>query len=191
MVAFSKNSPKTGAGVDRRRGRGPLHGLITGLRAKCRPTSEVEAARGRTPEAASDGGGETDGAHSDLQNKGLTSSGERGHDLDSTEGKPIFAQNSFSTSSLSLSGSMSRGATSGSTSIPSQATSSASSLASSSANSTSSRQRNREPDGEVAAAEDVNDEGAGTGELTGELLFIFPFGTGEVQTSSPMIGSSN
>jgi hypothetical protein len=42
MTARSKNSPKTGAGVMRRRGKGPFHGVITGCRVKRMPAGEVE-----------------------------------------------------------------------------------------------------------------------------------------------------
>jgi hypothetical protein len=95
-------------------------------------------------------GGDTDLARSDLQNENLTSGGDLGHDLDSTVGKPILAQNSSSTSAFSLSGSMSNDAINGSSSNPSHATSSASSRASSPATSSSSRQRKRDPDVEGA-----------------------------------------
>jgi hypothetical protein len=94
-------SPITGAGVMRRRGRGPLHGFILGGgRDNRSPTNDNDAAREAVPLAFQTGTSDIDLARSDnLQDNSLTfNSADLGHDLDSAVGKPISTRNLFASS---------------------------------------------------------------------------------------------
>jgi hypothetical protein len=99
-------SPTTGAGVMRRRGRGPLHGFSLGIHDNRIPTGDEDAARKVVPLAFKTGDGDSDLARSDdLHGMVLTFGGtDLGHYLDSDVGNPIFSQKSASTSSWVNSG---------------------------------------------------------------------------------------
>jgi hypothetical protein len=104
--AAGKKSPKTGAGVTRRRGRGPRQGLILGMRAILIPTGEEDAALVCAPLTLKRDEGDKDRARSDdLQEEGLTSGDvDLGQTLDALVGKPILVQKSASTSSRDIAG---------------------------------------------------------------------------------------
>jgi hypothetical protein len=71
--AAARKSPNTGAGVARRRGSGPRHGLIRGMRAILKPTGEEDAALDDVPLVFIRAEGDEDLARSvDLQNNELT-----------------------------------------------------------------------------------------------------------------------
>jgi hypothetical protein len=146
-VAAARKSPKTGAGVTRRRGSGPLQGFIRGIRESRRPTGDEDAALITDLLTFSLGGGDADLARSDNLHDEKRTSGDADldHSLDSDVGNPIFVQKSSLTSSRDNSGNRPICCTAGSNPITDHAASSAVSRVFSSESSSSARQQNLDP----------------------------------------------
>nr|XP_051211497.1 uncharacterized protein LOC127328986 [Lolium perenne] len=146
-VAAARKSPKTGAGVTRRRGSGPLQGFIRGIRESRRPTGDEDAALITDLLTFSLGGGDADLARSDNLHDEKRTSGDADldHSLDSDVGNPIFVQKSSLTSSRDNSGNRPTCCTAGSNPSTDHAASSAVSRVFSSESSSSARQQNLDP----------------------------------------------